>query len=186
MSYHSQFGEDKWIQENLNPPLGSFCEVGAFDGIASSNSLFFEEQGWDGVLIEPDPFNAAKCLTNRSAVTWCCAAGPDGYQPFFVNLQDRGQSGLERPGKPFPVIVCRLETLIGRAGFRHVNLLSIDVEGNELDVWSTIGGVRPEIVIMEFLTADTPPRDKEIVYQMRQDGYREAHRTQANLIFTLD
>lgn len=185
MQFFSQFGEDRWIREQLNPPGGSFCEVGAFDGVASSNTLHFEQQGWDGLVIEADPMNAAKCLVTRRAVTWCCAAGLDGYRPFFLNQEDRGQSGLTRPGKPMPVIVVRLETLIERAGFRHVNLLSIDTEGSELEVWSTIGGVRPEIVIMEYLTADTAPRDKEIVYQMTKDGYKEAYRTQANIIFLL-
>ena len=67
--YHSQFSEDaalhKWIfkdtKQNQNP--GLFVELGALDGLAGSNTLFFERMyDWRGVLIEAQPENAKKLL----------------------------------------------------------------------------------------------------------------------------
>jgi hypothetical protein len=38
--YFSQFGEDKWIVDNLHYPLkGTFVDVGASDGIYGNNTL---------------------------------------------------------------------------------------------------------------------------------------------------
>ena len=57
MKYYSQFEQDKFIYENyfINKTKGYFVDIGAHDGITFSNSKFFEELGWDGVCIEPNP-----------------------------------------------------------------------------------------------------------------------------------
>jgi hypothetical protein len=58
MLYHSEHGQDRWLNENIfkGRRNGVFVEFGALDGIYTSNSLFFErELGWTGVLIEADP-----------------------------------------------------------------------------------------------------------------------------------
>lgn len=180
MKSYSQAGEDLWILENLKPPVGTFCEVGAFDGVMSSNTLLFEELGWTGFCVEADPFMAAQCQKNRKAQTWCCGAGIGDYDTFYMNQEDRGLSGFDRPGQPIPVLIKRLDWLLGEA---LVDLLSIDTEGTELEVWESIGTVRPRIVIMEYKTCDEPPKDKAIVERMTADGYKEAHRTAHNLIF---
>jgi len=42
---------------------GIFIDIGAFDGMEDSNSLFFEEtRNWTGICIEPSPleFNKLK------------------------------------------------------------------------------------------------------------------------------
>lgn len=181
--FHSQYEEDRWIANNLKPSPGVFCEVGAFDGILSSNTLFFEQMGWQGILIEPDPYNAALCQKNRAAKTWCCAVGQPRLAEFHVNLNDRGQSGLQRPGRVMPVIVARLDELIRASGFQHVNFLSIDTEGTELEVWETVGDIRPDIVMIEFWTMPEAPRDGAIIHAMARSGYKVAHKTEANLIF---
>ena len=54
--YFSQFGEDKWIVDNLRYPLeGIFVDVGASDGINGNNTYFFEKMGWQGLCIDADP-----------------------------------------------------------------------------------------------------------------------------------
>jgi hypothetical protein len=72
--YYSQLGQDevlhKWVfnntEQNQNP--GIFVEIGAFDGIAYSNTLFFEKMfDWRGVLIEAQPDNAKQLFkSNRT------------------------------------------------------------------------------------------------------------------------
>ena len=53
--------EDKTIYQHFFKDIGpqfrgTFVEMGAFDGIEESNSLFFETcAGWDGILIEANP-----------------------------------------------------------------------------------------------------------------------------------
>lgn len=187
MSFHSQFGEDAFIADKLAKYLpavgGYFCEVGAFDGVTSSNTLHFEESGWRGVCIEPMPEAAAACRKNRKAVTWCCACGPSGLKPFFWNPQDLGAGGLERNGIPFPVVVCGLEELVLASGFQNIDLLSIDTEGTELDVWRTRGRLSPRVVIIEFWSQPKPPAPGPVIDLLEADGYLKVHQTTANLIF---
>ena len=57
MIYCSQFNQDKFIYENYFKDKidGYFVDIGAHDGVTFSNSKFFEEIGWKGVCIEPNP-----------------------------------------------------------------------------------------------------------------------------------
>lgn len=184
MKYYSQHGEDRWIAENLKPDVGIFCEVGAFDGVQSSNTLYFEKQGWRGMCVEAVPFLAHECQKNRTALTWCCASGYAGVSNFYVNGSDPGAGGLARPGTAIPMVVRPLWELIESSQFEHIDLLSIDTEGTELDVWDNIGLHRPKIVVVEYRTFDEPPMDKAILERFEQDGYTEVHRTHCNLILT--
>ena len=43
-----------------------FVEAGAHDGESLSNSLFFEVKlGWNGLLVEPNPFSFQALLTKN-------------------------------------------------------------------------------------------------------------------------
>ncbi len=180
--YHSQYGEDRWIRENLKPRRGAFIEVGAFDGIVASNTLHFEKNGWTGFLIEADPEMAWKCSNNRASPTICCGVGDGRFRLFNINMEDRGLSGFSRPGERIILTPCiRLDAIMDDA---KIDLLSIDTEGTELEIWNTRGGHSPAIVIIEYLTIGNPPNDVAIVEQMTRDGYKEIHRTPCNLIFT--
>ena len=181
--YYSQFGEDRWIKENLNPAIGNFCEVGAFDGMTASNTLYFEEHGWNGILVEPDPYFASECQKHRKAATWCCAAGLKNYTIFNKIDNEPQTSGLLRKGKKAPCVVVPLVDLLQASGISHLNLLSIDTEGTELEVWSTRGHFHPTIVIMECATSGLPSTEEQTVRQMRIDGYEEVYKTETNIIF---
>jgi hypothetical protein len=68
----SRYNEDKTVYETLfknkmdSSIKGTFVELGAFDGSIESNSMFFERcLGWKGLLIEGNPENFKKVLTNR-------------------------------------------------------------------------------------------------------------------------
>lgn len=184
--YYSQYGEDKWIVENLNPPdFGFFCEVGAHDGISASNTRHFEEKGWHGVCVEADPFNAAKCILNRKCFTVACAAGLPGLEPFWFTPDDRGLGGLKRNFQTsFYVPVVPLSEILNRVKIHDLDILSIDTEGTELDVWKSLHGLwMPRIVIVEYYTIHMLTDVNEIQDTFIRDGYRLAHKTDCNIIF---
>lgn len=185
MSFHAQFGEDSWLASNLPlPKKGTFIEVGAYDGISSSNTYYFEKQGWTGLLVEPDLEIAARCQKNRSNPVIACAIGSFAKVDWFkIRDDDRGQSGLEAMGRAILVPIVRLDELMNMSGLIQLDLLSIDTEGTELDAWNSIGSYRPKVVILEYLTWGKPPRDEKIIWVMEQMGYKAVHRTEANLIF---
>lgn len=182
--FHSQCGEDKWIWDHIAPGLGTFCEVGAYDGVLSSNTCWFEKQGWRGLLLEPDPEMFTRCRTQRKAPCLCLCAGKEmGVTNFHVNEADKGLSGITRPGIPMPHISVRLDWILTMFHLTDLTLLSIDTEGTELDVWEGLGSIRPRIVIIEHQTCDLPSQEKPIFDRLCADGYFQVHRTQYNLIF---
>ena len=183
---HAQFGEDIWVHANLpHIPIRTFCEVGAYDGIESSNTFAFEKLGARGICVEADSEMAQRCMKNRVSPTYCCAIGKvNGTELFYVNHGARGNSGLARPGTPENVRVYTLYDVLKLAGLTTLDLLSIDAEGTELDVIAGMGPIRPEIIIAEFWTQPNPPIPDTIKGGIEPLGYKEVHRTEANLIFT--
>jgi len=68
--YYSQAEQDKWVCEILDfKKDGYFVEIGAYDGIESSNTYFVEKElGWKGICIEPAPHIFDKLAANRKSV----------------------------------------------------------------------------------------------------------------------
>lgn len=180
-NYYSQCGEDAWVEQNC-APVQSFCEVGAHDGESSSNTLRFETLGATGLLIEPVPSLAALCRARRKVPTICCAVGRPRLD--WMPVKEGGLSGFGRPGERHPVCVVALDDLLARFGVKP-DLLSIDTEGSELEVWRTVCDYhRPRVVVMEYQTCQEPPNDGAIIAVMEPQGYTLRHRTAFNLIFT--
>lgn len=196
--FYSQFGEDEWIFNHSQglPRYGTFCEVGAYDGICGSNTLAFEKEGWTGLLVEADPELARLCRKIRKAVTVSAAVGCPGpayasWVSFQRNFQDRGKSKIGGFGpveSHVKVPLLRLDLLLAIQGIDNLDLLSIDTEGSEIDVWHSLKywHTYPTIVIMEYWTQPNPPAPDPVILTMQKSGYREIHRTEANLIFRKD
>lgn len=185
MSFHSQFGEDRWITENLSlPATGVFVEVGADDGVTGSNTKHFEERGWTGLCIEPDPRQIDKLRANRSCQISTCAVGTDPDAVFHLDGYP-SLSGFLRSGGDIKVPVKTLGELLNETGIGKIDVLSIDTEGTEIDVWRSFNLEvhRPAIVIVEFNTAGMAPKDNELLDELNQGPYRVVHRTFANYVF---
>lgn len=66
IEFRSQYGEDVFIWDILERPMGGFfIEVGAFDGYSYSTTYALEALGWTGLLIEAIPERAAQCAMRR-------------------------------------------------------------------------------------------------------------------------
>lgn len=190
--WHSQFQEDFWIwqhREQLGlPEKGTFVEVGAYDGVSGSNTLAFEEMGWTGLCIEPYPKNALLCKKNRVSATMACAiADVEGVKalPLHINLADLGTNGLRRKptGHIYYVPAVSLSLAAEFFQISYVDILSIDTEGSEVDVWISRGRLHPRIVIAEFWSQPEPPNLPALEAAIIPCGYRLAHQTEANAIF---
>lgn len=85
--YYARSGQDKYLNENIfkNKKGGIYVDIGAYDGVESSNTLFFEEScNWNGICVEPliDAFEKLK--ENRNCI--CinkCAASYNGTSKFM-------------------------------------------------------------------------------------------------------
>jgi FkbM family methyltransferase len=67
--YYSQSNQDKWVTEFLkNKKNGFFVELGAYDGIQTSNTYYMEKNlDWDGICVEANPNVYQKLINNRKS-----------------------------------------------------------------------------------------------------------------------
>ncbi len=187
--YFSQFGEDKWIVDNLRYPLkGIFVDVGASDGICGNNTYFFEKMGWQGLCIDADPSHRASLHANRRLVEMCAVSSIRGEVEFYQHNTDSTWSGIYCRGKdytPIKVQSHRLEDLLVLHSIDKIDLLDIDVEGSEIDVWNSFSPevYQPEVVIIEYSDTRQCCNKTELISMITEYPYNLVHTTPANLIF---
>ncbi len=119
------------------PQGGTFIELGGNDGFQASNSFLLErELGWRGVLIEAIPELAAEAQRNRPRATVVCAAASSSTRCAIIGMEyeDLTSKVLSNAGGVM-VATTTLSTVIDDVmGGSAPDLLSIDVEGHELEV----------------------------------------------------
>ena len=158
MKYYSQFGEDQYIVENLvHPKIGVFVDVGAGNGIDDSNTMVFEDMGWDGICIEPDSRNFAKCREYRKRSLNFCISDVEEDMVFYCHKVHPDLSGLGKNGLGYNKTIIRthrLDTILKEQKINRIDVLSIDTEGTELDVMNSfdIEIHQPGIIIIEYIT----------------------------------
>src|SRR5262249_26300104 len=128
----SENGEDGIISKALEllPQRNGWCiEFGAWDGRKASNTYnLITACGYRGVLIESDPARFCdwqKTHDPQNNIMINAAVGFDARDSLDVLLSDR-----QVPS--------------------DVDLLSIDIDGNDYHAWAAINSLRPKLVVIEF------------------------------------
>jgi FkbM family methyltransferase len=152
----AQHREDMLVH-TLVPNVRFFIDIGANDGISQSNSFYFALRGASGICFEPvsEPYRKLRSLYALRSDVICrkmAISDQDGeteivaadYYSFLPQTEDGTHSSVSKawpPGTPQPerVILRTFERAIdGVAVPSTVDLLSLDVEGHELNVLRSI------------------------------------------------
>lgn len=140
---------------------GFFVEVGANRPQQESQTWHLEQLGWTGVLIEPQPDLAEELRRRRSARVFAVACSAPGNAGRSMRLHVAGAlSALDRdrmapgaePERVIEVPVRTLDDILADACAPVAfELLSIDVEGHELEVLAgfDLARWRPRLVLLE-------------------------------------
>jgi FkbM family methyltransferase len=160
---------------------GFFVELGANDGVRQSNTYKLQKSfGWTGLLIEPSPRQFLKCLENRSfgkvPAIKCAACVPFDYTDKFVEMEEAdlmavskglylsddraiahaelGQQFLpdDRLRHQYGALARTLTSLLDEVNAPAIfDLLSLDVEGNEISVLQGLDFKRytPQWILVE-------------------------------------
>ena len=131
-NHTSQFAEDAIIEaifERIGTENKWCFECGASDGLFFSNTRKLIEDGWNAVQVEADP-TFFEQLSNRykdNPRVQCVQQ--------FVGLKagNRIDDILERCGAP-----------------RDIDLLVIDVDGQDYHLWNSLMNYRPRVICVEF------------------------------------
>jgi hypothetical protein len=136
----SQNGEDGVISElcrRFSFSTGWFCEFGAWDGRYGSNCYSLLLGGWRGVMIEGE---RDRCVSLRRLAT-----RHPGLIPIEAFVSSDGASPKS------------LDNILAQTPIPHeFELLSIDIDGYDYQVWSSLQDYRPIIVIIE-IDSSVPP-----------------------------
>lgn len=144
MDSFSEFGEDLLLWEYFGARRdGFFLETGANHPTKCSQTFLFESNGWRGILVEPIPNNCELLRQKRprSRIFQFALGAPEqrGRAKFSVAAGNDGLSSfVPRKGVVVEhveeVEVRTLDDVLAEAGNPKLDLVSIDVEGAELQV----------------------------------------------------
>jgi len=169
-------GQSKFVDKLLSRRQnGFFVECGAADGESRSNSLFFElERNWTGLLIEPNQnFYKDILKKNRHAyVLQSCLS--TGRRPERAHILPAGILGgiLSKMPSDFLVFIGNeqkrkpqiavnsfpLNAIMAALNISHVDYLSLDVQGPELEILRTIDWTRLyiDVITVEYVITGGP------------------------------
>jgi hypothetical protein len=129
----SQFEEDGkilFIFSKIGMRHASFVEIGADDGLNSNCANLALNFQWHGLFID-----ANKRGVSRGTYFYHRYPNPYGYKPKFIC------SSVTREN---------INHLIEEGGYRgEIDLLSVDIDGNDYWIWDALTVVRPRVVIIE-------------------------------------
>ncbi len=143
---------DNKLSKYLNFRNGFFIEAGGNNGIRQSNTYFLEKGlRWKGILVEAIPDLYEECKNNRQASTVINGGlVSDSYekptlQMHYANLmsvadeakQEQTQRNEKKASLKYTYTIdvpaVTFTTILEQAGVQHIDFLSLDLEGFELE-----------------------------------------------------
>ena len=135
---YSQTDEDGIIQEifqRIGVTNKTFIEIGVGDGL-ENNTLFLLLKGWKGFWVDGDLKNI-KAIHNK-----------------FLFLKDSGRLNIKQAW----IDKDNIDSLINDFGLpQEIDLLSIDIDGNDYHVFKNIVSLNPRVVVIEYNAKLPPP-----------------------------
>ncbi|MFK7972749.1 MAG: hypothetical protein AB8F95_20425 [Bacteroidia bacterium] len=159
----SQFEEDGmllFIFALMGISEGTFVDIGSADGIHSNCANLVLNHGWHGLYIDGNPQNI-----KRGRKFYSKFPHPWMYPPKFA------QAMVTREN---------INQVIEQAGFTgDIELLSVDIDGNDYWIWDALEIVQPKVVIIEThveygMHDIITPYDPNYVYPGKHPHYHGA------------
>jgi hypothetical protein len=146
---YSQHDEDGMVQEifkRIGASNRVFVEFGVGDG-TENNTVYLLMSGWRGLWIDGSEANATAIRSEFSSLIQA------GHLRFVQGFVDRDS----------------INGIIEKADISgEIDLLSIDIDGNDFWVWQVISVVQPRAVVIEYNAVFRPPvaeYDKRFVWK---------------------
>jgi len=199
----TQQNEQEIIRQFFGDRIGTFLDVGAFDGVTDSNTHALTERGWSGVLVEPCLETFIQ-LRNNKGERNICLHGACGRSESIERLTVSQTKQLCTLSKETPRLQHMAHLFEGsemvqvwtvnqlQARFGDFNFISIDAEGFDLDV---LGGSLNALLSAELVCVEKGlpgHREDEPAFAnqtfklkdfMRRIGWRVYAETDGNLFF---
>ena len=141
---------------------GIYVDVGCSFPIIGSNTFLFYEKGWRGICIDPvkSCIQAHKLIRPEDTQIQCCVGNVDGSVVFYEcedttlstfiiqEIEKRKLSG-KKIGPSYEIKMFKLDTILKDIDHKSIDLISIDVEGAELDVLLGYSNLAAKVLVIE-------------------------------------
>lgn len=143
---YAQNDEDGIVQEifrRVGVKSARFLEIGVGNGL-QNNTLFWLKQGWRGAWVEGSPDNGRFI---RQAFGVPISRGNLHFQEQLVRAEN-------------------VNDIVANAGLagQEIDLLSIDIDGNDYYVFERLDSLNPRVVVIEYNAKFPPPARWRIPY----------------------
>lgn len=159
--FYGQYRQDHILNEQFfkGKRGGVFLDIGADDGVSLSNTYFYEKNlDWTGILFEPNTdmyLEAVKirknpvmnlALSNKDGIVKytrirgyarTLSGITETYDPNYNNPDGRINSEIRDMGgsrEELEIVALKLDTVLDMFRIKDVDLVSLDVEGHELQI----------------------------------------------------
>lgn len=181
----SQIGQSAYMDQLLQAKRnGFFVEAGGYDGETFSNSLYFElEREWTGLLIEPVP-SLYQLLVSKNrrvySINACIAQKKPTVSKFRIydalsgRFSEMSDTHNKRMGDNYVFIYVpcfSLNTILKAINVKNVDYFSLDLEGGEWDVLSSLDFRKYDIKSFSIEYAPEIERKEKMVNHLKQFNY---------------
>ena len=189
--YASQAGQDLIVDRIMNQKEGgTFVDVGAYDGVTGSNTMFFERwRNWTGVMVEPVAAQRAKAEKMRTSPCMEYAVSDKKGTADFITVTKgfTQMSGLSKtyddqmlkrirsdPRHAENVVKVptrSLSAILVEANIMHPDFVSLDITGGELAALQKFPFDKHDVTIWSI---ENNNADLALPALMREKGYNLA------------
>jgi FkbM family methyltransferase len=178
---YAELQQDLWVVSSVFPGKrdGYYVDVGSGDGVFASNTKLLDDLGWKGVCIDPFPTNMSSrtCQLFRQTVF-----GVSGKKVTFraagmlggvsETLGGSVSSDEVRKSQAVEFSTVTLDEILENAKApRHIDFMSIDVEGAEYEVLKGLSLDKYEVEAFAIEHNNEPAKRQSIRQLLEKKGY---------------
>ena len=181
---------------------GFFIDIGAHDGRTINNTYLFEQIGWTGICVEPQPdifdrlkqnrncdvYNVAIGNETRDDVEFIKATGVDMLSVLNSDMTEDHRKRIERNNGKTEKIKIRMltfqELMKHYPEKTYIDFISIDVEGSEMNVLKSINFNEYTFGLLTIENnTGCKSMENEMIKYMDAQGYEVLHDLGLDLMF---
>lgn len=197
---YSQNSEEEYILNYFGDYVGTFLSLGENDGLTFSNVRALALKGWKGVMVEPSPkaFERLKNLYNghkgyylyqyaisdhngkailQESASLCTPSDVGLVSTFHASETERFKSITSYT--PVEVKTFKWKTFLNRLKVREFDMISIDIENDELNVLPHMDLSNTKLLCIEW---NSKPELK-MEYEKYLEGFKVIYTSGENLIY---
>jgi FkbM family methyltransferase len=197
---HSQNLEEQYILNYFGDYVGTFLDLGCNDCITFSNTRALALKGWKGVFVDPSKKAMDRCkvlynghkgyyfypvaVSNHNGKAILQESGPLCSAEDVALVSTFHQSEMERfkrtvQYEPVEVTTYKWKTFLNRLRLKSFDMISIDVEGDELNILPEMDLIETKLVAIEW---NSKPKLKT-EYEKYLGGFNLIYTSGENLIY---